>query len=390
MIFVTPELPPNFADVLEAIDRVRNQLRFALADSLNRWTGFLARMSYARAIHSSNTMEGVAATLNDAVAVVDRETPGDPEDEDWLALVGHRDAMDYVIQLSKEPSFAYNEGTLLGLHFMMMRHDLSKFPGRYRNGPVYVTSMPSGRVVYEGPEASQVQPLMGELIATLNAKDDSHPIIRAAMAHLNLTMIHPFKDGNGRMARALQTFVLARDGILDPRFSSIEEYVGTNSDEYYSVLADVGKGEWRPEQSALPWIQFCLKAHYVQAQTLVQRVEQTTAIWEKLEAEVTAKGLPDRVVNALMDAMYTGRVRSSGYRKSADVSAQVANRDLKQLVAANYLSAKGERRGRFYEPSRSLLELRAGIRSKQTVDDPFSTVEPTGTLRKQLDLLGGN
>jgi Fic family protein len=381
VIFATPELPSNFADVLERIEGVRNQLRFALADSLNRWTGFLARMSYARVIHSSNTMEGIDATLNDAVAVIDREAPGDPEDEDWLALVGHRDAMDYIIQLSKEPAFVHNEGTLLGLHFMMMKHDLSKFPGRYRNGPVHVTSMPSGRVVYEGPESSQVPTLMGDLIASLNSKDNSHPIIRAAMAHLNLTMIHPFKDGNGRMARALQTFVLARDGILDPRFSSIEEYVGTNSDEYYSVLADVGQGAWHPERSAMPWIQFCLKAHYFQAQTLVQRVEQTTAIWEQLDREVTAKGLPDRVVSALMDAIYTGRVRSTGYRKFANISAQVANRDLKQLTAAKYLISKGERRGRYYEPSKYLIDLRASVRVKQAIVDPFSTMQPAGTPR---------
>ena len=105
-------------------------MRFALSDNLNRWTGFLARMSYARAIHGSNTIEGVHATLDDAVAVVDREPPPDPADEDWLALVGHRDAMDYIIQLSREPTFRYNEGTLLGLHFMMMKHDLGNNPGR--------------------------------------------------------------------------------------------------------------------------------------------------------------------------------------------------------------------------------------------------------------------
>lgn len=57
--------------------------------------------------------------------------------------------------------------------------------------------------------------------------------IQAGMAHLNLVMIHPFRDGNGRMARCLQSLVLARGGILDPVFISIEEYLGRNTQRYY-------------------------------------------------------------------------------------------------------------------------------------------------------------
>lgn len=62
------------------------------------------------------------------------------------------------------------------------------------------------------------------------------------MAHLNLVMIHPFRDGNGRMARALQTLVLALDEVLEPTFSSIEEWLGSNTADYYLVLAATGRG----------------------------------------------------------------------------------------------------------------------------------------------------
>lgn len=68
------------------------------------------------------------------------------------------------------------------------------------------------------------------------------------MAHLNLVMIHPFSDGNGRMARCLQTLVLAREGILEPEFSSIEEYLGRNTQDYYSVLAETSEGSWHPKK----------------------------------------------------------------------------------------------------------------------------------------------
>lgn len=371
MIFQTPELPALYVDLLARIEEARSRLRFALSDNLNRWTGFLARMSYARVIHGSNTVEGVNATLDDAVAVVDREPPIDPQDEDWLALTGHRDAMDYIIQLSRDPGFRHNEGTLLGLHFMMMKHDLGRNPGRYRPGPIHVASQPGGRIVYEGPDAERVPALMAELIDSLNAKHSAHPITRAAMAHLNLTMIHPFRDGNGRMARALQTLVLAREGILDPRFSSIEEYVGHNAGEYYGVLGEVGRGSWHPENDALPWIRFCLKAHYFQAQTLIRRTQETSVLWERLEAEIERLGLPARTLGTLMDAATGRRVRNTAYRKDADVSAQVAKRDLKLLVEAGLLAPKGERRGRSYLASESLQAVWKACRLERMIEDPF-------------------
>lgn len=74
--------------------------------------------------------------------------------------------------------------------------------------------------------------------------------MRGALAHLNLLMIHPFRDGNGRMARARQTFVLARNAIVEPAFSSIEEWLGDNTEDYYRVLALTGQEASRPRPDA--------------------------------------------------------------------------------------------------------------------------------------------
>jgi Fic family protein len=375
MIYQTPALPSTYAQVIENIEDCRNKLRFSVSDNLNRWNGFLARMAYARAIHGSNTMEGVIATLDDALAAVDGDIPSNPQDENWLALTGHRDAMDYIIQLSKEPSFEHNEGTLLGLHFMMMKHELAKNPGRYRPGPVHVTNMSTGRTVYEAPNAELVPALVRELVESLKQKNSQPVLVRAAMAHLNLTMIHPFRDGNGRMARALQTFVLAREGILDPRFSSIEEYVGRNSADYYAVLEEVGKGEWHPENDALPWIKFCLTAHHFQAQTLLKRIGEVGSLWGRLEQLTKELKIPSRTIGALMDAATGRRVRNPVYRRESDVSAQIAKRDLKILVTNGLLEAKGEKRGRYYIASKSLSGLYEQSKVDRHIRDPFLTLE---------------
>jgi Fic family protein len=72
------------------------------------------------------------------------------------------------------------------------------------------------------------------------------------------------------MARALQTLVLTRERIAAPVFSSIEEYLGRNTQAYYDILAEVGAGSWNPHRNARPWIRFCLTAHYRQAMTHLQ------------------------------------------------------------------------------------------------------------------------
>jgi Fic family protein len=216
--------------------------------------------------------------------------------------------------------------------------------------------------------------LMAELVASLNEVNPTDAIVRAAMSHLNLTMIHPFSDGNGRMARCLQTLVLARQGILEPQFSSIEEYLGRNTADYYSVLTAVGQGKWSPGNDPQPWVKFCLTAHYRQANTLGRRIKETERLWDALEHEINARKLPERVIFALADASVGLKIRNATYRNIAEISDFVASRDLKALVDAGLLIGDGERRGRHYVAAPILREVRLRTREPRPTDtDPFAT-----------------
>ena len=169
-------------------------------------------------------------------------------------------------------------------------------------------------------------------------------MVRAALAHLNLTMVHPFKDGNGRMARAIQTLVLAHDGILEPIFCSIEEWLGRNTQAYYEVLANVGHGSWHPEHDALPWIRFCLVAHYQQAATLIKRQAEVGRIWDEIETLAKRHALPDRAQTALMDAAFGYKVRNSLYRGEQEISdvksaASIAGRSSRPRARAQSVPA---------------------------------------------------
>jgi Fic family protein len=229
-------------------------------------------------------------------------------------------------------------------------------------------------VVYEGPPAEHINDWIRELVDELNA-GQHHILVRAAMAHLNLVMIHPFSDGNGRMGRCLQTLVLTQAQILDPQFCSIEEYLGYKQQPYYDVLAAVGQGSWHPENDAKPWVQFCLTAHYRQAMNLVRWGRIFSRIWEQLEREVAARGLPERSIAPLSDAAIGYKLRNATYRKTADVELVVAGRDLRQIAEAGLLVPQGERRGRYYVASQILQNIGRNAHEPFVEQDPFTMTD---------------
>ncbi len=380
-IYRTPE--PDDADliVIEGIRQLRHELSRYVMYRPRRWAGNLRRMSLARAVRGSNWIEGYQASLDDVLAVMEDEEPVAAAEPTLRALAGYRDAMTYVLELT-EDRVTIDESLLKSLHYMMTKHELRIRPGRYRTGDVWVEDE-SGSRVYQAPDAALVDDLVGSLVESLGGSDSTPVMFRAAMAHLNLVMIHPFRDGNGRMARALQTMVLAGDGIVSPVFSSVEEYLGRNTAEYYAVLSEVGQGSWQPHNSARPWTRFMLRAHYRQAWTLQRRVHETEQLYDGLSQLIADRGVPPRSIGALADASRGRRLQRSIYSKLVEItdgdpiSDLSASRDLRGLTDAGLLTAHGAGRGRTYRGSPDLRQLWSEVRSNRpprAEDDPYDTL----------------
>ena len=378
MIYGTPDLREDDQAVLDEIEALRERLRFFLRDQ-RRWYGSLRRATLARAVQGSNSIEGYHASVEDVAALIEDEEPLDADEETRHAIAGYRDSMTYVLQLAASPPMpALDESLVKSLHFMMIKYDLSKHPGQWRPGAVWVEDT-GGATVYEAPGREDLPQLVAELLGSVNA-GEGNTIVRAAMAHLNLALIHPFSDGNGRMARCLQSYVLAGEGFLSPEFLSIEEYLGRNTADYYAILSEVAQGSWTPARDARPWLRFCLTAHYRQALTLLQRIEETEAIWDRCDQLAREHRLPDRCVGTLTDAARGWRVRRSLYVKTAQsgtgeiISDDTATRDLRAMAGAGLLDPVGEKRGRYYVASERLRGAWRAIRSQRPAradNDPY-------------------
>jgi Fic family protein len=193
------------------------------------------------------------------------------------------------------------------------------------------------------------------------------------------------------MARCLQTLVLARDRVVAPVFSSIEEFLGRNTEAYYAVLEEVGAGAWHPDRDARRWLRFCLRAHYFQASTTMRRREEIEQVWLGCLKLAENEGLPERCAAGLMDASFGLRLRRGTYRSSVEtaegeeISDLTASRDLKAMADTGLVEAVGERRGRYYLAGEALVSLYEEIRAarpQKSADDPFVVVRD----RRQLKL----
>jgi Fic family protein len=388
IVYETPELEPVDVEVLRMIGELREQLRHNVDLEPRRWSGTLRRMAFARAVQASNSIEGYDASLDDVIAAVDDEPTLSADEDTRLALAGYRDVMTYVLQVAQDQAATVDEGLLKSVHFMMLKHRLDKDPGRWRPGEIFVVSESTGERVYEGPSFELIPELIAGAIAELE-ESDAPVLIRAAMAHLNLVMVHPFRDGNGRMARALQTLILAREQIIAPVFSSIEEYLGRNTERYYAVLGEVGQGHWNPRHDPRPWLRFCLTAHYHQARTQLRRIEETERLYTACAEIAHQHGLPERTTGALLEAAYGFRLTNSTYKTLVEltagetVSTLTTSRDLRVLVDAKLLQPIGQTRGRYYVGEPTLLAERKRIQAGRA---PRETSDPFELASSQLSL----
>ncbi|GGK88066.1 hypothetical protein Ppa06_53130 [Planomonospora parontospora subsp. parontospora] len=374
MLYGTPALDAADEKVLAEIEDMRTDLRHRLAET-HRWDGQLRRHLQALAIQGSNAIEGYQASAEDIGSIMAGEEPLDASPAVAREIAGYQQAMTYIQLLSRAAVFRYDAGLLHALNFMMIGHHRDKTPGTVRPGAIFISDSGTGEVVYEGPDVETVPGLLDELVDWLNTGDlDAPGYVRAAMAHFNLVKIHPWRDGNGRGSRALQTLVLGRDRILTPEFASIEEWLGQGRTtyDYYNVLGEVGRKRWSPHGDTLPWVRFNLRCHHMQAQKVRQRLREAGEVWTVLEEGVDADGLHTRCVSALYEVFVNRRLRRTMYQADESLSQGQAARDLRELTAKGWLRPYGETKGRFYAPGPRMEVIKADFAARLVpLRDPY-------------------
>jgi Fic family protein len=199
------------------------------------------------------------------------------------------------------------------------------------DGPMQVVSGPIGRerVHYEAPKADRLEQ---EVSAFLDWFEDTTPadlVLKSALAHLWFVTIHPFDDGNGRIARAIADMMLARSEGSSQRFYSMSAQIRNERDAYYDILEATQKGELDITRW-LAWFLDCLERALEGAEDMLGDVLAKARFWERIKSAAINER-QRAVLNRLLDG-FDGKLNTSKWAKLTKVSTDTALRDITDLV----------------------------------------------------------
>lgn len=241
----------------------------------------------------------------------------------------------YDEALSDERLFAWHAAL-----FPTGRSGMSKIRvGAWRTddaGPMQVISGPVGRtkVHYEAPVAERLPKEMEAFLDWFEADSGGDPVLKAAIAHLWFVTIHPFDDGNGRIARAIADMALARSERSPQRFYSMSSQIRHERNDYYGMLERTQKGDL-DITNWVNWFLGCLDRAFDGAESILANVMRKARFWDAL----TGQPLSDRqrkVINRMLDG-FDGKLTSSKWAKLTKSSPDTALRDINDLLGRGIL-----------------------------------------------------
>ena len=215
--------------------------------------------------------------------------------------------------------------------------------GQWRNdkdGPMQVVSGPIGQeqVHFEAPPASNLEKEMQAFIFWMNKGNNLDGVVMAGIAHIWFVTIHPFDDGNGRIARTLTDMLLARDENSPKRFYSLSSQIMADRNDYYEVLQSTQQGngditEW------LLWFIECMNRSILNSNTLLEKIMVKARFWKEF-AQINLNDRQTKVLNRLLDAGndgFEGGLKNKKYMGIAHTSRATAQRELADLVKKDIL-----------------------------------------------------
>ncbi len=211
--------------------------------------------------------------------------------------------------------------------------------GRWRQdatGPMQVVSGPIGRerVHFEAPAAARIDREMAAFLDWFNSAANTDPIIKAGLAHLWFVTVHPFEDGNGRVARAIAEMSLARADGASQRFYSVSSQIRKKRRDYYNTLERTQRGSTDVTRW-LAWFLHCVGAAIDSAETTFAAVTTKERFWSGI-AEISVNDRQRRMINHLLDG-FEGKLTTAKWAKITKCSHDTALRDINELISNGVL-----------------------------------------------------
>lgn len=325
------------------------------------WESKFRQDALVRSAHHGTHIEGNELTLTQAEKVI---VVGGSEaesvaprvgvvgrDRDVQEVINYRQVLDWIDKwgLKMSQPVTYSEDYLKNLHKMTARRLLPEDQaGDYRKVQVAIKNSRTGEITFMPPPPAEVPYQMEEFMFWLNSDSGRmhHPILRAGIAHYELVRIHPFTDGNGRMARAFAMLILFAEGYDVKRFFSLEEYFDRNAADYYKALKSVGEGESMDLSFWLEYFTYGLAQELERVKEQVLKLSRDMKLKGKLGQQIA---LSERQIKLIESLNAQGKLTTPEANELLpQVSPDTILRDFKDLIDKGVVIKKGRTKGAYY------------------------------------------
>ena len=312
--------------------------------------------------HYSTHIEGTELTLNQSREILEGGTVKNVNSEDKKELLNYRRAMDFIAEyLNKDVPIT--ERLIREIHRITVKDVRSNqaTPGNYRKVQNYVVNLKTKEIIYTPPPPSKVPSLMKELVVWLNKKKEFlSPIFTAGIAQIQLVNIHPFIDGNGRVARLLATLILYKTGYDFKRLFTISEYYDKNRSAYYKAIQSVSQHD----MDLTPWLEYFVEGLQFQIEKIKEKGEDIIQL-ESLIEQLKPYKLNDCQEKIIGHVLFKGIINNEECQKICSITKVIATRDLTYLVKKDLLEREGDKREPYYVLSPLILTKIRNIKKQR-------------------------
>ncbi len=314
----------------------------------------LRRQAILRMAHTSTSIEGNKLAEFEVGKVLEGKTVRASQ-KDILEVENYYQALKLIGEMAKKAG-PITEEEVLKLHKIVVSGLVEKEKvGKYRPADVYVLDdLGDGREMlrFKAPPAPQVKKMVAELLTWLKAseKEDIHPIIKAGILHLQFVSVHPFTDGNGRVARLLTQLQLYRDGWDFRKILVLEDYYNNDRMSYYNAENRAQGKNYQKDMDFTGWLEYFTTGFLVEARKVLEQIQ---SIGFGKASKKNEQIFLDRDEIQIMDFLTTtGRITSEDVADVLKVAKRTAQLKLKNLSDKGLLKLNGKGPSSFYTLAR--------------------------------------
>lgn len=345
---ITNQILQN-AGTIEACREVIDQ-----APLIPAWEAKFRKEAQLKSIHYGTHIEGNKLSYLQAKKVVEGETVVARE-RDIQEVINYRNVLDFIDQLGEEKAriledtgkIEYQESTLKKIHKITINKIMEDQLGEYRNKKVVIRNGSTGKVAFSPPPSLEVPYQIEDFFSWLNSNHgkNTHPVLRAGISHYEIVRIHPFLDGNGRVARAFAMFVLFVEGYDIKKLFSLEEHFDKDAAAYYQALRSVSN----LDGDLTNWLEYFTQVLAVELDQVKEKIKELSLddrFKDHLGRQIALSERQVVLVEYLKDHKNLRMKKAKTLLPM--VSEDTILRDLKDLIKKGIVKKKGKTKGARY------------------------------------------